>query len=150
MSVFDLPTIVESLRLRRVKLRNDALTLLRTFSVAKLKLTPRHFVVLLDGLLKLIEIELEAYSNNSSAATQQRLLTASSLVKDITEEMLKSGHVRYKHFTSLVSNMMALFYNSKSQLLLAPCVNNFGQILNHLLYQQFDEKVIVLDPRLEW
>lgn len=137
MSVFDLPTIVESLRLRRVKLRNDALTLLRTFSVAKLKLTPRHFVVLLDGLLKLIEIELEAYSNNSSAATQQRLLTASSLVKDITEEMLKSGHVRYKHFTSLVSNMMALFYNSKSQLLLAPCVNNFGQILNHLLYQQF-------------
>lgn len=137
MSAFDLPKIVESLRLRKVKQRNDAIQLLRSFSPSKLRLTPRHFVVLLDGLLKLIEIEREAYGSNSTPATQQRLLTASTILKDVLEESLKRNQLRYKHCTALVSNIMPYFFLPDTRSILAPCAIDFARILNILLQEQF-------------
>lgn len=137
MSALDLPKIVDSLQLKKVKQRNDSLQLLRSFSAAKLKLTPRHFVVLLEGLLKLIEIERDIYGNNPTSATQQRLLTASTMLKDIFEESLKRGQLRYKHCTSLFSNVISSFFLPEPHSILAPCAIDFAKILQSLLREPF-------------
>lgn len=137
MSSFDLPKIVESLQLKKVKQRNDALQLLRSFSVAKLRLTPRHFVVLLEGLLKLIEIERQVYGNNSTGATQERLLTASTILKDILDESLKKHQLRYKHCTSIFNNVVTCFFLPDTRSILAPCAIDFAKILRTLLQEQF-------------
>lgn len=137
MSSFDLPKIVESLQLKKVKQRNDALQLLRSFSVAKLRLTPRHFVILLEGLFKLIEIERQVYGNNSTGATQERLLTASTILKDILDESLKRQQLRYKHCSSIFNNVMTCFFLPDTRSILAPCAIDFAKILRTLLQEQF-------------
>lgn len=137
MSALDLPKIVDSLQLKKVKQRNDSLQLLRSFSVAKLKLTPRHFVVLLEGILKLIEIERDVYGNNPTSATHQRLLTASTMLKDILEESLKRGQLRYKHCTSLFFSVISSFFLPETHSILAPCAIDFAKILQSLLREPF-------------
>lgn len=136
MSTLDLPTIVDSLLLKKVKQRNDAIQLLQTYSASKLRLTPRHFVSLSEGLLKLIEIERDIYETNSNAATHQRLSAASVLLRDLLEESLKLNKLRFKHCTHILFGITSCFFLPKGSIL-APCAVDFARIVNRLLHEKF-------------
>lgn len=136
MSAFDLVKIVDSLQSSRVKQRNDALSLLASFAPSKLRLSSRQFVALLSGLVTFIETEKAVYANNPSAATDLRLLTASTVLKDIVEECIRSVDLRYKHCLPVFQGVMLHFFLPSGSVILAPCALSLANILAVLLREK--------------
>lgn len=139
MSTFDLNRIVESLQSPKIKNRNDALNLLAGLSPSKLRLHPRQFNVLVNGLLRLIDIEKQVFANNSSNPVILRLSTASAFLRDLLEEELKNAKTtpRYKHCHTIVSSITTQYFVGPSRQVLEPCALSFSQVVLGLLLQEF-------------
>lgn len=138
MSTFNLNKIVESLQSTKIKSRNDALNLLAGMAASKLRLHPKQFNALVNGLLKLIDIEKNVYVNNTSNPVISRLTIASSFLRDVVEEELKTPHrrPRYKQCQSIVTSIISCYFLSSGQTL-EPCVVSFSQIIEKLLLEAF-------------
>lgn len=139
MSAFDLNRIVDSLQSSKIKQRNDALNLLDGFPPSKLKLNVRQFNLLIAGLLKLIEIERDIYSNNATNPIISRLSRCSGFLKDLVEEFLTNSKedLRPRHCLAIINSIIASSFAGPHNIFLTPCINDFAKTFTLLLTQDY-------------
>lgn len=138
MSTFDLNKITESLQSSKIKTRNDALNLLAGMLASKLRLHAKQFNALVGSVLKLIDIEKQVYASNASNAVVSRLSIASTILRDVIEEELKSPHrkPRYKQCQSIITSITSDYFVGSGQTL-EPCIVSFSEIIYRLLSEDF-------------